>query len=51
MKIDHTHVPAFTVSLLFLLYNIYDRNIRGIVIMRCLTLLWLLLMIFIKPFK
>lgn len=50
MKIDYRIVPAFTVSLMFLLYNIYDKNIKGIVIMGCLTLLWLLFMIF-KPLK
>ena len=50
MKIDYRIVPAFSISLVFLLYNIYDSNIKGIVIMGGLTLLWLLLIIF-KPIK
>ena len=50
MKIDYRNVPAFIISLLFLLYYIYDSNIAGIVIMLCLTLLFLLLIIF-EPLK
>ena len=45
-KIDYRFIPAFIISLIFLSYDIYDKNLFGIIVMGILTLIWGILIIF-----